>query len=85
MNFGQALERLKQGKKVAREGWNGKGMWIVMLRGSNHKVTHGDYQVNTIIFDGECLPWIGIKTADNCFLPWVASQSDMLAEDWQEV
>jgi len=63
LNFGLAIEALKKGFKVARAGWNGKGMWLLA--------------------DG--LPWIGMKTADNKFVPWLASQTDMLADDWQIV
>ena len=78
MNFGQALEQLKQGAKVAREGWNGKGMWLGL-------VDTGYYDVGCSVV-GEIdslLPWIGMKTADNKFVPWLASQTDVLAEDWQ--
>ncbi len=83
MNFGLALEALQQGQKVCRFGWNGKGMWLSLVRGSDPKVTWGDYQVNSVIWDGECLPWIGMKTADNKFVPWLASQTDILANDWE--
>ena len=78
MDFGMALKVLKEGKKVARKGWNGKGMWLALIR------TEG-YAVNCI---PECdrdlvqLPWIGMKTADNKFVPWLTSQTDVLAEDW---
>lgn len=85
MNFGEALEALKQGEKVARAGWNGKGMWLGLVSAENYmilKAPHGDGQDTE---DGEChglLPWIGMKTADHKFVPWLASQTDMLAEDW---
>lgn len=79
MNFGQALEKLKEGKKVARSGWNGKGMWLTLVNSQNYTVDavrSGSHSV---------LPWIGMKTADNCFVPWLASQTDMLAEDWEVI
>lgn len=82
MNFGQALEGLKSGQRVRRSGWNGKGMWLLL-------VTH--YGVATeLTFDSpdgrpELAPWIGMKTADNKFVPWLASQTDILAEDWEVV
>jgi hypothetical protein len=79
MYFGQAIETLKEGKRVARKGWNGKNMWLVLC----------DFNQNTIIFpefkdemEYKRLPWIGMKTADNGFVPWLASQTDVLADDW---
>lgn len=82
MSFGLAIEALKNGCKVAREGWNGKGMWLTVVRGSNPEETIGDYQVNQVVWPGECLPWIGMKTADDKFVPWLASQTDILSDDW---
>ena len=80
LSFGLALEALKLGKKVARAGWNGKGMWIRL-------VPNGYFDVGISILEHQAklLPWIGMKTADNAFIPWLASQTDMLAEDWQVV
>ncbi len=67
-NFGQAIEALKSGKRVARTGWNGKGMWLELQRPDAHsKMT---------------LPYIYMKTADSNNVPWLASQTDMLSEDW---
>ena len=77
MNFGQAIELLKQGKKVARKGWNGKGMWTMYVELSTVKY-RGIGRIDT-------LPWIGMKTADSHFVPWLASQTDILAEDWETV
>lgn len=76
LSFGLALEALKKGAKVARSGWNGKGMWLFHVKNWNGRVGEmpPDYSL---------LPWIGMKTADNCFVPWLASQTDMLADDWQ--
>lgn len=88
LNFGQAIEALKKGEKVARAGWNGKGMWL-MLTLSIHDIPRAGTKqpVYRLTIDDEgsgatALPWIGIKTADNKFVPWPASQTDMLAEDW---
>lgn len=77
MTFGLALEALKKGQKVARKGWNGKGMWLSL-------VPQGEYTVAETDAD-RLLPWIGMKTADNKFVPWLASQTDVLAEDWEIV
>jgi hypothetical protein len=78
MTFGQALESLKAGQKVARKGWNGKGQWLFMIPASHWETTRG-----LELLDGRS--WIGIKTVDDCFMPWVASQSDMLVTDWEIV
>ena len=77
MNFGKALEALKEGKKVARKGWNGKGIYLILQNPDAHsKMT---------------LPYIYIVTtnlvtdnpnAPKGVVPWLASQTDMLAEDW---
>lgn len=68
LNFGQALEHLKSGGKVARVGWNGKGMWLELQRPDAHsKMT---------------LPYIFMVTVTGDLVPWLASQTDMLAEDW---
>lgn len=83
MHFGQALEALKAGKRVARIGWNGKGMWLVLVSGwSAHAAVAHENRTRTAL---RLLPWIGMKTADNSFVPWLASQTDLLAEDWVEV
>ena len=78
MNFSQALESLKLGSKIQREGWNGKGMWLGLVNTGYYDV--GCSVVNDI---DSLLPWIGMKTADNKFVPWLASQTDLLSEDWQ--
>lgn len=82
-NFGEALEALKQGKKVARSGWNGKGMFLFLVQGSTFKVNRppllGIYEEGTEI---NYCPHIDMKTADDKVVPWLASQTDVLAEDW---
>lgn len=77
MNFGSALEALKSGHKVARAGWNGKGLWLEIQRpDANSKMT---------------LPYIFMSYPDDAKntpgarVPWLASQTDMLAEDWSLV
>lgn len=78
MSFGDALAALKAGKRVARTGWNGKGMWLVLVEPEALISCLGPDELLQ-------LPWIGMKTADECFVPWLASQTDLLAEDWVEV
>lgn len=79
LSFGAALAYLKQGKRVARRGWNGKGMWLLLVStyGVSMELTYGASTPRP-----ELRPWIGMKTADNSFVPWLASQTDILAEDW---
>ncbi len=84
MNFGHAIEALKAGAKVSRgEGWNGKGMFLFLVPGSTFIVNRppllGIYPEGTEI---NYQPHIDMKTAQGTVVPWVASQSDMLAEDW---
>lgn len=69
--FGVALEALKQNRAVARLGWNGKNMWLRLQRPDEHsKMT---------------LPYIYMRTAQGDLVPWVASQTDLLSDDWVHV
>ena len=83
LSFGSAIELMKQGNKVAREGWNGKGMFIFLVGGSQFKVNRppllGIYEEGKEI---NYQPHIDMKTADDTIVPWLASQSDMLANDY---
>ncbi len=92
MKFGAALEALEQGKKVAREGWNGKGMFLFLLpAGTIPKVAIHDPKLREILENNgkdtfDALPSIRMKTADDKILTgWLASQTDMFADDWVEV
>ena len=70
-SFGEAISELKKGNKVTRKGWNGKNMWLgLQVPDAHSKMT---------------LPYIYMKTADNNQVPWLASQTDMLSEDWEVV
>jgi hypothetical protein len=71
MNFGYAIDRLKMRGKVSRAGWNGKGMWLELQVPDAHSKMS--------------LPYIYMKTADDKLVPWLASQTDVLAEDWSAV
>ena len=86
MNFGNAIEALKEGKRVARAGWNGKGMFLFLVPGSNFIVNREP--LLSIIGEGAQItyrPHIDMKDAEGKVVPWLASQTDMLAEDWQIV
>ena len=84
MNFGQALEVLKAGNKVARAGWNGKGMWLILVPGTvDIDFNEGSAYRNSGMLHGTINPHIDMKTATGEMQPgWLASQEDMLAEDW---
>lgn len=83
LSFGLAIEAMKQGRRVARAGWNGKGMWLCLVEYSCNEAPeeHPHYHHHGVA-DVTGLPWIGMKTADDHFVPWLASQTDMLADDW---
>lgn len=68
MDFGSAIKALKLGNTVAREGWNGKGMWLALqVPDANSKMS---------------LPYIYMRTVTGDLVPWLASQTDMLSDDW---
>jgi hypothetical protein len=67
--FGDAVEALKRGRFVRRSGWNGKGMWLGMNPQTMPRI----------------LPYIFMSTVTGDIVPWLASQTDMLAEDWELV
>lgn len=89
MNFGQALEALKDGQKVSRKGWNGKDMWLVLVPGTpNAELREGTPYAKALgVSACEILPHIDMWTVNSegrrAMLPgWLASQTDMLADDW---
>jgi hypothetical protein len=98
MNFEHILPYIKHGHKATRSGWNGKGMFIYLVLGSVFKVNRpplmGVYPEGTLI---EYLPHIdmctnsklretdGIRSVDGPCVPWLASQTDILAEDWDVI
>ena len=71
MNFGEALVELRMGSRVARDGWNGKDMWIDLQIPDEHSKMRR--------------PYLYLSPTDGDLIPWVASQSDLLAEDWRVV
>lgn len=107
LSFGGALTHLKHGARVTRAGWNGAGMWLILVhptlgsslgaRGTDPPSSMAGAFVDSLWLQGQTLsaadwqgpprllPWIGLKTANDGFVPWVASQTDLLAEDWEVV
>lgn len=90
-DFGAAIRMLKAGGRVARVGWNGKGMWLSMTPGNTVKYENfwsehnKEFALHQPGAQAEVLPYITMKTADNKIVPWLASQTDILAEDWVPV
>ncbi len=86
MDFQSALSLLKIGKCVARSGWNGTGMFLYLVKGSEFVVNRPP--LNEIMAEGTVVSYrahIDMKTADGTCVPWLASQSDLLEDDWVEV
>ena len=88
--FGQAVEFLKSGKRVARSGWNGKGMFLFLVSGKCVTEEINDCYGDNYRYEKDeqsipVLDAIYMKTADNKLVPWLASQTDVLSEDWQLV
>lgn len=85
MTFGTAIELLKDGKMVARKGWNGKGMYLFLLRGglSGTEVSkqHPYIEEKTAIQDCICM----FTAQKTICVGWLASQADMLSDDWTEL
>lgn len=82
MDFGAALIALRGGHRVARSGWNGKGMFIYLVPAGNYFPTTS---VAKAYFGGQLVPYkpyIAMKTVDEEVVPWLASQTDLLAEDY---
>ena len=85
-DFAWALREIKNGNKLQRSGWNGKGMFVFLVPGSQFTVNRlpllGIYPEGTVI---DYNPHIDMRTADGSIVPWLASQTDVLANDWQLV
>ena len=88
MNFGQAIEELKKGNRVARKGWNGKGMFLILIDGTNAIKPYPNTPYDSVVkYNGQekinILPHIDMHTAKGDMVcGWLASQTDMLSDDW---
>lgn len=95
MDFGDAIKAIRNGQRVCRSGWNGKGMWIAMTAASVIPATQAR-SVATIAIAAERAPYldqagdisigahIDMRAADGTLvIGWLASQTDLLADDWQ--
>lgn len=85
-DFAWAIRAIKAGQRVARQGWNGKGMFVFLVAGSRFTVNRppllGIYPEGTVI---DYHAHVDMKTANGEIVPWVCSQSDMLSNDWMLV
>lgn len=93
--FDKAINHIKSGDCVARKGWNGKGMWVALTPGSSfpahfakegHAASHRADEMSETEYDIALLPHIDMRAADGSMvIGWLASQTDLLAEDWMLV
>ena len=87
MNFGEAIEEMKAGKRLARNGWNGKNMFVVYQKGypdgipSNKQTAEAWRMEEGDLF--KCEPYLQIKMVNGSHAMWVPSINDVLAEDWE--
>ena len=80
--FGMAIEALKMGHKVQRSGWNGKDMYLVILDPARDNLMTLSVSCVEATRELALQPFIVMKTVDNTYVPWLALQTDILAEDW---
>lgn len=84
MTFSEALTAIKEGKRVRRSGWNGKGMFVFLVNGSTFTVNREP--LLSILGEGTQVEYHGhidMKTAQGYIVPWLASQADLLDDDWE--
>lgn len=90
MDFSEALHRVKTGHRITRSGWNGKDQWVAYSPGFDIE----EYSVFSPAISrdlirrgamGHFLPYLMIRTVAGSFVPWLASQTDILAEDWEDL
>lgn len=83
MDFGQAIQRLKNGMRVQREGWNGRGQYIELATNISYKNTKSEIiNAEHEAIGNKAIAFVGTSGVQ---LGWLASQADMLAEDWKVV
>ena len=83
--FGEAIELLKKGAKIARLSWNGKGMFIYYVPAASYPIQRNSNKTLAGVFENDMAPYtayIAMKTAQDFVTPWTPSQSDVLDEDW---
>lgn len=88
-DFGQALTELRAGRRVTRQAWNGKGQYVALMPGYPDGVPANDAtaKVHGLAPGAKVVirPYLVIKPVDGSLVPWVASQTDLLTDDWYAV
>ena len=89
MNFSEALELLKQGKRMRRAGWNGKGMFIVRQKGYPQGIPCNKQTADAFGYNEgdlfKCEPYLQMRTAQGSHVMWVPCMLDIFGEDWEEL
>ena len=89
MNFSDALTACKEGAHISRLGWNGHGQWVTLQKGYPDGIAINANTAQATGLDegtiGYFRPYLMFRTVDGDFVPWVASQSDLLAHDWFDI
>ena len=81
MNFGKAIDLLKEGKKLSRKGWNGKNQYIELASNISYKNADGEIiNINHKTMGNKAIAFVGTSGVQ---IGWLASQSDMLSDDWE--
>lgn len=86
MSFGLAIEAMQKGFKVQRAGWNGKDMFIYYVPANSYPVERNSNNTMAGIYPDDMVPYgayLAMKTVDGTVVPWLASQTDMLTDDWK--
>jgi hypothetical protein len=87
--IGWAVKQMQDGERVRRSGWNGKGMWLVLVPGSTGLTVDADRPLAKAGFavgtKFNYLPHVDMWTAQGDLVPWLCSQTDLLAVDWETV
>jgi len=86
MDFSAALHQLREGRRLTRLGWNGRGQYVVLQKGYPDGIPINANTAEAIALPADTilvfLPYFMIHTVNGSFVPWVASQMDLLADDW---
>ncbi len=86
MNFSEALDAIKRHEGVRRSGWNGRDLWIRLRKRSPGYRVLDDDETAALGFGAKgWRPYIEMKDAQDMLVPWLASQTDLLADDWELV
>jgi len=84
MDFSKALNMCKAGKSIRRTGWNGKDQYVYYVKAGKYSPAS---KIAQVAFRGQDVPYrdyLAMKTVQNDVVPWIASQSDLLCDDWEE-